>query len=438
MHRLVINPGAPTAWAFQLKSGTTTIGRSPANDCVIEHPSVSGSHCQIILSSGDALIRDLGSTNGTCVNRVPVQEAALQSGQPIQLGAVEALFETIAPVAVLVAPKANVTLAAETPSPAVPPPALTPPPAVPPLTAREVGAAFCKFHSQALARFHCPKCGKYFCDLCVTERHSETGPQKFCRTCGVECVPVEAHLAPAAGQAGFFARLPGAFVYPWRGFGALILMLATLVLAGSKYFGGLYLQLFAVGYLLAYMQNVIHSTVVSPDEAPSLPDVSSFLEDILLPSLRALVTLLIVFGPAVGLGWYAVQYEQPAAGIALVPAIVLGCLYYPMAFLAVAMLDSVAGVNPLLVVPSILKVPLEYLVTLILLGLILGFKSVMEIVLGTVFSASLTTRSMSDLLLMLGSQGFVLIFGLYLLTVNSRILGLLYLTKKDKLAWLGH
>ena len=151
MHRLVINPGAPTAWAFQLKPGTTTIGRSPANDCVIEHPSVSGSHCQNILSSGDALIRDLGSTNGTCVNRVPVQEAALQSGQPIQLGAVEALFETIAPVAVLVAPKANVTLAAETPSPAVPPPALTPPPAVPPLTAREVGAAFCKFHSQVPA-----------------------------------------------------------------------------------------------------------------------------------------------------------------------------------------------------------------------------------------------------------------------------------------------
>ena len=94
MHRLVINPGAPTAWVFQLKPGTTTIGRSPASDCVIEHPSVSGSHCQIVVSSGGALIRDVGSTNGTRVNRVPVQEAVLESGQPIQLGVVEALFET--------------------------------------------------------------------------------------------------------------------------------------------------------------------------------------------------------------------------------------------------------------------------------------------------------------------------------------------------------
>ena len=48
---------------------------------------------------------------------------------------------------------------------------------------------------------------------------------------------------------------------------------------------------------------------------------------------------------------------------ALIAATILGCLYCPMAILAVAMKDSVLAGNPLVVFPAILRMPLEYALT---------------------------------------------------------------------------
>src|SRR5262245_40523196 len=93
MARLLINPGSPTAWEIQLRPGINLLGRGFANDFRIEDPSVSSSHCQISVEQGNVVIRDLGSTNGTFVNRAPVKEAMLQPGQSIHLGAVEMIFQ---------------------------------------------------------------------------------------------------------------------------------------------------------------------------------------------------------------------------------------------------------------------------------------------------------------------------------------------------------
>src|SRR2546426_258307 len=93
MARLLINPGSPAAWEIQLRPGVNLLGRGFANDFKIEDPSVSGSHCQIIVDQATVLIRDLGSTNGTFVNRAPIKEAVLQPGQSIHLGAVEMIFQ---------------------------------------------------------------------------------------------------------------------------------------------------------------------------------------------------------------------------------------------------------------------------------------------------------------------------------------------------------
>ena len=89
MARLVVNPGSPVAWEIQLKPGTNLIGRGFANDFKIADPSVSSSHCQIVVTDQGATIKDLGSTNGTFINRAPVIEAALKSGQTLHLGGVE-------------------------------------------------------------------------------------------------------------------------------------------------------------------------------------------------------------------------------------------------------------------------------------------------------------------------------------------------------------
>src|SRR5690242_1200009 len=92
-HRLLVNPGTPQAWEISLKPGVNRIGRSEQNDFQVTHASVSGAHCEIVLSSAGVVLRDLGSTNGTFVNRSPVREITLQPGQHVQLGSVDMIFE---------------------------------------------------------------------------------------------------------------------------------------------------------------------------------------------------------------------------------------------------------------------------------------------------------------------------------------------------------
>ena len=89
MPRLVINPGTPQAWEIQLKPGLNFLGRGPSNDFKIEDGSVSGSHCQIIVENGATTIKDMGSTNGTFVNRAKVMESRLESGHMVLVGLLE-------------------------------------------------------------------------------------------------------------------------------------------------------------------------------------------------------------------------------------------------------------------------------------------------------------------------------------------------------------
>ena len=93
MARLIVNPGSPVAWDIELRPGVNLIGRGFANDYKIADPSVSGSHCQVDVSAQGVTIKDLGSTNGTFINRAPIQEALLQPGATVHLGNVELLFE---------------------------------------------------------------------------------------------------------------------------------------------------------------------------------------------------------------------------------------------------------------------------------------------------------------------------------------------------------
>jgi predicted component of type VI protein secretion system len=226
-NRLLVNPGTPQAWEIQLKSGQNRLGRGEQNDFTVNNPSVSRSHCEIVVSSAGVHLKDLGSTNGTFVNRAPVHEALLQTGQHLHLGGVEMLFEaggSPAPPAPPPVPAPGAVRITSAPRPApsglrsTKAPAEEPAPAVvesPPLlmfkdiAARKriemasankatepsapiaVGPAFCKFHQKTPARFLCEHCQKYFCDLCVTTRNVGGVAGKYCQACGAACVPVQ-------------------------------------------------------------------------------------------------------------------------------------------------------------------------------------------------------------------------------------------------------
>jgi hypothetical protein len=297
------------------------------------------------------------------------------------------------------------------------------------------GPAYCKFHSKVLARWLCNQCHKSFCDLCVMTRNVGAAVHKTCRTCGVECVPVQVKIQRPSGQKGFFSRLPGAIVYPFRGSGVLVLIVATLLFAALDFISagwlGIFVKIIALGYLYSYMQNIIHSTAAGDEELSDLPG----MDDVFSGCFRLVGTALVCFGPAIVLAYFAIAHEQPAAGIAMIPAIIFGCVYFPMAFLAVAMKDSVMAANPLVVIPSIFKAPLEYLVTVVLLAVVFGTRFTGDFVVALLSSQTYATRSMAELFMTFGVRAFWAFASVYLLTVNMRILGLLYVTKKEKLGW---
>ena len=147
MLQLVVNPDTPQAWSVELQPGVVSLGRSETNDVVIEHASVSSSHCQINVGKPDGWIKDLGSTGGTFVDGELVEQSNLKPGQLISLGEVIIRFESDAPAA-----------------PAGPPFA---PPLPPRLNAPSTGgmSRLCKYHPRVLARFFCPKCSLAFCEL---------------------------------------------------------------------------------------------------------------------------------------------------------------------------------------------------------------------------------------------------------------------------------
>lgn len=70
------------------------IGRRPERDVVISHPTVSGSHAEIVRLEDSLFIADLNSTNGTRVNEQKIdQQTMLFPGDRICVGSVEMRIE---------------------------------------------------------------------------------------------------------------------------------------------------------------------------------------------------------------------------------------------------------------------------------------------------------------------------------------------------------
>ncbi len=444
-HRLVVNPNTPQAWEIQLKPGSNSLGRGAANDFTVADPSVSTHHCRIEVADGKVSLQDLGSTNGTFVNLAPVQQAVLEHGQAIRFGSVELLFQSAAPAPVagepITIPSAPIPrmrppglrisgTAPAAPAEAPPVDPHNAPPLAPFMAETPGGARFCKFHPKSAAHYLCNKCNRTFCEICVNTRHEV----KTCRSCGVECTPLQVEYSGPTEAPGFFAQLPGAFIYPFKGTGALVLIAATLIFAVLSHVGwfAILLKIASFGYFYSYMQNIIHATAAEENQMPELPGM-----DGLFSACFSLVgTVLMSFGIAIGLAlarfWFDVEAIPMAA---IIGAVVLGCLYFPMAFLAAAMKDTALAGNPLVVVPGILKVPVEYIVTVILMTSIFGVQKLGDMIAGGAGSVSLTTRSMSTMFMAFGFQAVWSFLSVYLLSVNMRILGLLYVAKKDVLEW---
>ena len=76
---------------LRLHPGTVkTIGRGARADFILEAALVSRVHCRLTAdASGQLLVEDLGSTNGTSVNGVAAPRAVLKSGDTLTIGRVQ-------------------------------------------------------------------------------------------------------------------------------------------------------------------------------------------------------------------------------------------------------------------------------------------------------------------------------------------------------------
>ena len=79
--------------AHELVEDLITIGRGQDNTIVINDPSVSTHHAQLQRDAETYRLKDLGSTNGTRVNGIPVAETVLRFDDRIRFGAAEARYE---------------------------------------------------------------------------------------------------------------------------------------------------------------------------------------------------------------------------------------------------------------------------------------------------------------------------------------------------------
>ena len=89
---LVVKRGPNAGSRFLLDQAVTTAGRHPDSDLFLDDVTVSRRHAEFRLDNGSFEVVDVGSLNGTYVNREPKNSAALANGDEVQIGKFRLVF----------------------------------------------------------------------------------------------------------------------------------------------------------------------------------------------------------------------------------------------------------------------------------------------------------------------------------------------------------
>jgi len=83
---LIMQRGPSVGARFLLDAERTVAGRSPDADIFLDDVTVSRKHAEFVRELGDFVVRDVGSLNGTYVNRTRIDSAVLRPGDEVQIG----------------------------------------------------------------------------------------------------------------------------------------------------------------------------------------------------------------------------------------------------------------------------------------------------------------------------------------------------------------
>ncbi|MDO8885325.1 FHA domain-containing protein [Candidatus Oleimmundimicrobium sp.] len=91
---LIVKKGSTAGQKFLLNKDKITIGRHLGSDIFLDDITVSRKHAEINFDSEGAILRDMGSLNGTYINNELVEEVRLKNTNEIQIGRFKLVFLT--------------------------------------------------------------------------------------------------------------------------------------------------------------------------------------------------------------------------------------------------------------------------------------------------------------------------------------------------------
>ena len=89
---LVVQRGPSAGSRFLLDPDVVTAGRHPDSDIFLDDVTVSRRHAEFRRTADGFMVRDVGSLNGTYVNRDRIDEVVLADGDEVQIGKFRLVF----------------------------------------------------------------------------------------------------------------------------------------------------------------------------------------------------------------------------------------------------------------------------------------------------------------------------------------------------------
>jgi pSer/pThr/pTyr-binding forkhead associated (FHA) protein len=89
---LVVKRGPGAGSKFVLDQPVVSAGRHPQSHIFLDDVTVSRRHAEIHRQADGYVLRDVGSLNGTYLNRERIEEAAISNGDEVQIGRFKLVF----------------------------------------------------------------------------------------------------------------------------------------------------------------------------------------------------------------------------------------------------------------------------------------------------------------------------------------------------------